>query len=124
MSIYLTSLSAALLKSTPTDLCLVSGSSLRGHSKSSGVSPTDPNSAPPSSCKPPLPFLSSPNLISSLRKRRITLTSADSCSMLLGMYYNGYMLFAISLGQTAGYIAFGRDTCSASIDHTTVGHCC
>ncbi|ORX41105.1 Ctr copper transporter family-domain-containing protein [Kockovaella imperatae] len=44
--------------------------------------------------------------------------------MLLGMYYNGYMLFAIFLGQTTGYIIFGRDTCTCTIDHVTTGHCC
>ncbi len=31
--------------------------------------------------------------------------------MLLGMYYNGYILFAIFIGQTVGYFIFGKDTC-------------
>jgi copper transporter 1 len=46
--------------------------------------------------------------------------------MLLGMYYNGYILLAIFLGQTTGYILFGRDTCGVGlgVDHTTIGHCC
>lgn len=30
--------------------------------------------------------------------------------MLLGMYYNGFILFAIFLGHTFGYLLFGRDT--------------
>ncbi|WRT69879.1 uncharacterized protein IL334_006870 [Kwoniella shivajii] len=50
--------------------------------------------------------------------------SAAFFVMLLGMYYNGYMLFAIFLGQTTGYILFGRDTCTASIDHVASGSCC
>jgi copper transporter 1 len=33
--------------------------------------------------------------------------------MLLGMYYNGYVLFAIFLGHTFGYFFFARDTCAA-----------
>ena len=37
---------------------------------------------------------------------------ADPPSMLLGMYYNGYILFAIFLGHTIGYFAFARDTCT------------
>lgn len=41
--------------------------------------------------------------------------------MLLGMYYNGYILFAIFLGQTAGYIAFGRDTLGENVG---LGTCC
>jgi copper transporter 1 len=32
--------------------------------------------------------------------------------MLLGMYYNGFILFAIFLGHTLGYFVFGRDTCN------------
>ncbi|WWD22233.1 hypothetical protein CI109_106724 [Kwoniella shandongensis] len=46
--------------------------------------------------------------------------------MLLGMYYNGYILFAIFLGQTIGYIVFGRDTCSTSapFEHSVSGNCC
>jgi copper transporter 1 len=43
--------------------------------------------------------------------------------MLLGMYYNGYILFAIFIGQTVGYIVFGRDTCGgAELDCS--GSCC
>lgn len=30
--------------------------------------------------------------------------------MLLGMYYNGGILFAIFTGHTVGYFVFGRDT--------------
>ncbi|KIM21862.1 hypothetical protein M408DRAFT_333189 [Serendipita vermifera MAFF 305830] len=30
--------------------------------------------------------------------------------MLLAMYYNGFIIFAIILGGTAGYFIFGRDT--------------
>lgn len=30
--------------------------------------------------------------------------------MLLGMYYNGFILIAIFLGHTFGYLLFGRDT--------------
>ncbi|WWC73900.1 uncharacterized protein I206_107872 [Kwoniella pini CBS 10737] len=44
--------------------------------------------------------------------------------MLFGMYFNGYILFAIFLGQTVGYIVFGRDTCTTSIDHIVSGTCC
>lgn len=44
--------------------------------------------------------------------------------MLLGMYYNGYILFAIFIGQTLGFILFGKDTCSTQLDHATSGHCC
>ncbi|WVF68299.1 hypothetical protein IAT40_003064 [Kwoniella sp. CBS 6097] len=44
--------------------------------------------------------------------------------MLLGMYFNGFVLFAIFLGQTTGYILFGRDTCTASVDHVASGSCC
>lgn len=35
--------------------------------------------------------------------------------MLLGMYYNGFILFAIFLGHTFGYLAFGRDTCGDAL---------
>ena len=46
--------------------------------------------------------------------------------MLLGMYYNGYILFAIFIGHTAGYFLFGRDTCTGGIhpEGTGSGHCC
>ncbi|WWD04407.1 hypothetical protein V865_002476 [Kwoniella europaea PYCC6329] len=44
--------------------------------------------------------------------------------MLFGMFFNGYILFAIFLGQTVGYIIFGRDTCTASVDHVASGSCC
>lgn len=37
--------------------------------------------------------------------------TTDTNRMLLGMYYNGYVLFAIFLGHTIGYFIFGRDTC-------------
>jgi len=33
--------------------------------------------------------------------------------MLLGMYYNGFVLFAIFLGGFAGYVVFGSDTIAA-----------
>jgi copper transporter 1 len=46
--------------------------------------------------------------------------------MLLGMYYNGYILFAIFIGHTVGYLAFARDTAgvSSSTTHVGSGHCC
>jgi hypothetical protein len=46
--------------------------------------------------------------------------------MLLGMYYNGYILFAIFIGHTVGYFAFARDTAvvSSSSTHIGSGHCC
>jgi copper transporter 1 len=44
--------------------------------------------------------------------------------MLLGMYYNGYILFAIFIGQTVGFILFGRDTCKTMLDHSRSGQCC
>jgi copper transporter 1 len=46
--------------------------------------------------------------------------------MLLGMYYNGYILFAIFIGHTVGYLAFARDTAvvSSSSTHIGSGHCC
>ncbi|KAL1410298.1 copper transporter complex subunit Ctr4 [Vanrija albida] len=44
--------------------------------------------------------------------------------MLLGMYYNGYILFAIFLGHTIGYFVFGRDTVAASAEHTSSGCAC
>ena len=46
--------------------------------------------------------------------------------MLLGMYYNGYILFAIFIGHTIGYFAFARDTAvvSSSPTHIGSGHCC
>ncbi|WVR07894.1 hypothetical protein IAU60_004937 [Kwoniella sp. DSM 27419] len=51
--------------------------------------------------------------------------SASFLVMLLGMYYNGYILiFGIFLGHTVGYIVFGRDTCTASVDHVASGNCC
>jgi copper transporter 1 len=43
--------------------------------------------------------------------------------MLLGMYYNGYILFAIFIGHTVGYILFARDTCLGT-QHLGSGHCC
>ncbi|CED82663.1 Copper transporter [Phaffia rhodozyma] len=51
--------------------------------------------------------------------------TASFLVMLLGMYFNGYILFAIFLGHTFGYCAFGRDTCakSGSFRHTS-GNCC
>lgn len=33
--------------------------------------------------------------------------------MLLGMYFNGFILFAIFIGATLGYLVFGSDTVSA-----------
>ncbi|WWC66086.1 uncharacterized protein I303_108708 [Kwoniella dejecticola CBS 10117] len=44
--------------------------------------------------------------------------------MLFGMFFNGYILFVIFLGQTVGYIIFGRDTCTAAVDHVASGSCC
>jgi copper transporter 1 len=45
--------------------------------------------------------------------------------MLLGMYFNGYVLFAIFLGQTMGYIVFGRDTINLEGGDTVAsGGCC
>lgn len=46
--------------------------------------------------------------------------------MLLGMYYNGYILFTIFIGHTVGYFAFARDTAgvSSSPTHIGSGHCC
>jgi copper transporter 1 len=46
--------------------------------------------------------------------------------MLLGMYYNGYILFAIFIGHTIGYFAFARDTATSTSNptHTGSGHCC
>ncbi|ORY22230.1 Ctr copper transporter family-domain-containing protein [Naematelia encephala] len=42
--------------------------------------------------------------------------------MLLGMYFNGFVLLAIFLGQTTGYILFARDT--ATINGSTDSGCC
>ncbi|KAK1925196.1 putative copper uptake transporter [Papiliotrema laurentii] len=51
--------------------------------------------------------------------------TASFLVMLLGMYYNGYILFAIFLGHSVGYMAFGRDTCGALVpEGTGSGHCC
>ncbi|WWC92619.1 uncharacterized protein L201_007578 [Kwoniella dendrophila CBS 6074] len=50
--------------------------------------------------------------------------TASFLVMLFGMFFNGYILFAIFLGQTVGYIIFGRDTCSTSIDHSSSRSCC
>lgn len=44
--------------------------------------------------------------------------------MLIGMYYNGYMLFAIFLGGTVGYIAFGSDTLFCPQMGSDSGNCC
>jgi solute carrier family 31 (copper transporter), member 1 len=45
--------------------------------------------------------------------------------MLLGMYYNGYILLAIFIGQTTGYIVFGRDTLRAGSEGDVAsGSCC
>ncbi|WOO78671.1 Copper transport protein CTR4 [Vanrija pseudolonga] len=44
--------------------------------------------------------------------------------MLLGMYYNGFILFAIFLGHTVGYFVFGRDTVAAGSEHTSSGCAC
>lgn len=47
---------------------------------------------------------------------------------MAGMYYNGYMIIAIFLGQTLGFIIFGRDTVPGAVagsvaDGTQVGCC-
>jgi copper transporter 1 len=44
--------------------------------------------------------------------------------MLFGMYFNGYILFAIFLGQTVGYLLFGKDLASGDKEGTGSGHCC
>jgi copper transporter 1 len=44
--------------------------------------------------------------------------------MLLGMYYNGYILFAIFIGHTIGFIVFARDTCVLSGHTNASGNCC
>ncbi|TXT10965.1 hypothetical protein VHUM_01716 [Vanrija humicola] len=44
--------------------------------------------------------------------------------MLLGMYYNGFILFAIFLGHTIGYFVFGRDTVAAGSEHVSSGCAC
>ncbi|WOO83796.1 Copper transport protein CTR4 [Vanrija pseudolonga] len=43
--------------------------------------------------------------------------------MLLGMYYNGYILISLFLGQTFGYFLFGRDTVGAA-EGVHSGCCC
>jgi copper transporter 1 len=42
--------------------------------------------------------------------------------MLIGMFFNAGMLIAIFLGQTVGYIAFGRDT--LQLEETVDDGCC
>ncbi|KAG8933814.1 hypothetical protein FRC02_011136 [Tulasnella sp. 418] len=44
--------------------------------------------------------------------------------MLLAMYYNGYMIFAIILGGTAGFIVFGRDTITLNGPEDSRGAIC
>ena len=44
------------------------------------------------------------------RARRPLPSQSLTISMLLGMYYNGFILIAIFLGHTFGYLVFGRDT--------------
>lgn len=43
--------------------------------------------------------------------------------MLLGMYYNGFIIIAIFLGHTFGYLLFGRDTLVPE-QLTESGCCC
>ncbi|EIW68793.1 hypothetical protein TREMEDRAFT_31891, partial [Tremella mesenterica DSM 1558] len=45
--------------------------------------------------------------------------------MLLGMYFNAAVLIIIFIGQTVGFIVFGRDTCAGAelVEHTS-GSCC
>ncbi|KAL1406278.1 copper transporter complex subunit Ctr4 [Vanrija albida] len=43
--------------------------------------------------------------------------------MLLGMYYNGYILISLFLGQTIGYFLFARDTVGAT-EGVDSGCCC
>jgi hypothetical protein len=82
-----------------------------------------PNSPSLSSCKS-TSIYSSPPLytihIHGLEESRLMIR------MLLGMYYNGYILFAIFIGHTVGYLAFARDTAgvSSSTTHVGSGHCC
>ncbi|AGV14358.1 solute carrier family 31 (copper transporter), member 1, variant 2 [Cryptococcus neoformans var. grubii H99] len=44
--------------------------------------------------------------------------------MLLGMYFNVIVLIFIFLGQTVGYMLFGRDTCGGGFDFGAQGRCC
>ncbi|EAL21146.1 hypothetical protein CNBD5220 [Cryptococcus deneoformans B-3501A] len=44
--------------------------------------------------------------------------------MLLGMYFNVIVLIFIFLGQTVGYMLFGRDTCGGGFDYAAQGRCC
>ncbi|PVF96560.1 Ctr copper transporter [Serendipita vermifera] len=44
--------------------------------------------------------------------------------MLLAMYYNGFVIFAIILGGTFGHFVFGRDTVAHDLSNENKGASC
>lgn len=45
-------------------------------------------------------------------------------TMLLGMYFNGFILFAIFLGAIVGHVLFARDTVCTGSGVAMGGYCC
>lgn len=64
-------------------------------------------------CRPPIPSL--PTWSQQIVRSFIygSQFSAAFLVMLLGMYFNGFVLIAIFIGATLGYLVFGSDTVSA-----------
>ncbi|KAI9637294.1 putative copper uptake transporter [Dioszegia hungarica] len=92
-----------------------------------GITPVNSVESPTKGILPPCPtsFVLTPSWPQHLLRSLVygTQFSAAFMVMLLGMYYNGYILiFGIFLGQTAGYVAFARDTVMGHDNGS--GNCC